>query len=139
MAKQTGIGDYLAVDDSGGALRNISNDVTNFSVNTTQGLQDVTGLDKSAIERLILLGDGSFSISGVFNPASNMSHDVFKVKSGVRTVTYAVGGNTNPNPELSMECLVASYNLTRAADGSLTWSAELQLADGTVPTWGTVT
>ena len=28
MAKQTGLGDYLAVDDSGGSLRDISNDIT---------------------------------------------------------------------------------------------------------------
>jgi len=138
MAKQSGLGDYLAVDDSGGSARDISNDVTNATFNNGTSLQEITGIDKSAAERLQLLGDGTVSISGVFNSASNLSHDVFKTQSGTRTVTYAVGGNTGSNPKLEMEMLVGSYNLERGADGSLTWSAELSLQSGTVPTWGTV-
>jgi len=138
MAKQSGLGDYLAVDDSGGSARNISNDVTNATFNNGTSLQEITGIDKSAVERLQLLGDGTVSINGVFNSASNLSHDVFKTQSGTRTVTYAVGGNSSSNPKLEMEMLVSAYNLDRAADGSLTWSAELSLQSGTVPTWGTV-
>jgi len=138
MAKQSGLGDYLAVDDSSGSARDISNDVTNATFNNGTALQEVTGIDKSAVERLQLLGDGTVSISGVFNSASNLSHDVFKTQTGTRTVTYCVGGNTGSNPKLEMEMLVSAYNLDRAADGSLTWSAELSLQSGTVPTWSTV-
>ena len=36
MAKQSGLGDYLAVDDSGGSARDISNDVTSYSIATPQ-------------------------------------------------------------------------------------------------------
>lgn len=138
MAKQTGLGDYLAIDDHGGTARDISNDVTSISINTPQNLQDVTGLDKSAMERLALLQDGTVEISGVYNPAANMSHDVFKNKANVRTFDYRVGGNTNGNPKLTKEMLVAAYNISRGADGSLTWTASLQLADGTAPTWSVV-
>ena len=138
MAKQSGLGDYLAVDDSTGSARDISNDVTNATFNNGTALQEVTGIDKSAVERLQLLGDGTVSINGVFNSASNLSHDVFKTQTGTRTVTYCVGGNSGSNPKLEMEMLISAYNLDRAADGSLTWSAELSLESGTVPTWGTV-
>lgn len=138
MAKQTGIGDQLLVADAGGTQRDISNDVTAISLPLPQNLQDVTGLDKSAMERLTLLQDGSFQLSGVFNPTANMSHDVFKSKANTRAVTYRVGGNTGGNPMLNMNCKVANYDLSRGADGSLTWSATLQLSDGTVPTWTTV-
>jgi hypothetical protein len=138
LPKQAGLGDYIAVDDSSGTVRDISNDVTNLSVNTSQGLIDVTGLDKSAMERIIGLGDGSFQLNGVFNPDANKSHDVFSPLSGVRTVTYAIGGNTSGKPKLEMECLVASYNVSRGNDVALTWTADLQLANGAVPTWGTV-
>lgn len=138
MAKQTGLGDYLAVDDSGGTARDISNDATSVQVSTPQGLIDITGLDKSAIERLIGLSDGQVQISGTFNAASNKSHDVFKTRTGTRTVTYCIGGNTNPNPKLEMEMLVSNYELNRAADGSLRFTATLQLQSGTVPTWTTV-
>ncbi len=138
MAKQSGLGDYLAVDDSGGTARDISNDVTNVDFNIPQNLIDSTGIDKSAMERIIGLGDGTVSISGIFNSASNKSHDVFKTRSGIRTVTYAIGGNTSSNPELNMEMLVGAYNISRGADGTLTFTAELSLQSGTVPTWGTV-
>ena len=138
MAKQSGLGDYLAVDDSSGTVRDISNDVTNATFNNGTALQEVTGIDKSAVERLQLLGDGTVSINGVFNSASNLSHDVFKTQTGTRTVTYCVGGNTASNPKLEMEMLISAYNLDRAADGSLTWSAELSLESGTNPTWSTV-
>ena len=138
MAKESGLGDFISVDDSGGSARDISNDVTSATFDNGQDLQVVTGIDKSAQERLILLGDGNVTLNGVFNAASNMSHDVFKVRSGTRTVTYCVGGNTSSNPKLEMEMLVGSYNLDRASDGSLTWTATLALQSGTVPTWSTV-
>ncbi len=138
MAKQSGLGDYFACDNSSGSLKDISNDVTNLGVNVGQNLLDITGLDKSAMERLIALGDGSFTLTGVFNATANMSHAVFSVRTGTRTVDYKIGGNTASNPYLTMECLVDSYNLSRGADGSLTWTAGLQLQSGTTPTWSTV-
>ena len=133
MAKETGLGFAVSVDDSGGTLRDISNDITNFTLNTPRGVQDVTGIDKSAMERLLLLADGQITLNGVFNDASNMSHDVFKTvpsTSVERTVATVHSGQT-----LTMECLFSDYNLTRAADGSLTWTATGQLSDGTAPTW----
>ena len=138
MAKQTGLGDYFAVDNSAGSLKDISNDVTGLGVNIAQNLIDITGIDKSAMERLIALGDGSFTVSGVFNSAANMSHAVFSTRTGTRTVDYKIGGNTQGNPYLTMECLVDGYNLTRGADGTLTFTAGLQLQSGTTPTWSTV-
>ena len=138
MAKQSGLGDYIAVDDSGGTARDISKDITSYSVNIPQNLFDVTGIDKSAMERLIGLGDGTVSLNGVCNFASNKSHDVFKTRTGTRTVTLAVGGNTASNPELAMEMLVTEYNIERGDDGAFNWTAGLSLQSGTTPTWGTV-
>ena len=138
MAKQSGLGDYIAVDDSGGTARDISDNVTSVEFGNTQNLLDSTTISKSAMERLIGLGDASFALSGVFDAASNKSHDVFKTKSGTRTVTYSIGGNSSGNPKIECECLVADYNLSRGTDGALTWAATLNLQSGTVPTWGTV-
>ena len=137
MAKQTGLGDYIAVDDSGGTIRDISNDVTSYSINVPQNMFEVTGVDKSAVERIIGLNDYTLSISGVFNKASNKSHDVFKTRTGTRTVTIALGGNTTGYPELESEMLVNEYNLERGDDGGLNWTTTLSLADGATPTWGT--
>ena len=137
MAKESGLASTLSVDDSGGTLRDISNDVTSVTINTPSGVQDVTGLDKSAMERLLLLGDGSGTITGVFNDAATTgSHTVLKnyrtILAGQvgRTLTFAVSGQT-----LSMEVILTSYDLNRAPDGSLTFSAPFQLSNGTVPAW----
>ena len=59
MAKQSGLGDYIAVDDSGGSARDISNDVSTIEVAIPQNLLEATGIDKSAMERIIGLGDGT--------------------------------------------------------------------------------
>ena len=138
MAKQTGLGDYVAVDDSGGTVRDISNDIGDYGVNIAQELVTVTGLDKSAQERITGMSDGDITLNGFFNAASNKSHDVFKTRTGTRTVDIRIGGNSSSNPKVTMEMQIASYALTRGSDGSLTWSVTLNLADGTVPTWSTV-
>ncbi len=138
MAKQTGLGDVLTIDDSGGTGRDISNDCTDYACGLNQNLQDITGLAKSAIERLTLLSDGEMTVNGVFNAASDKQHDVFKTRTAARTVQLDIGGSTSSNPRLSMEMLIESYNITRGADGALTWTATLRLQSGTVPTWSTV-
>jgi hypothetical protein len=133
MAKENGLGMSVAVDDSSGTPRTISNDITNFELATPKAVQDVTGVDKSAIERLHLLADMSFSPAGVFNDAANMSHATLKTipsSSVARTVTITHSGQS-----LAGEMLGTDYSLTRAATGELTWQAPFVLADGTVPTW----
>ena len=122
------------MDDSGGTARAIINDVTNFEFATPRGVQEITGVDKSAMERLLLLADFSIGLNGVFNPtATTSSHAVFKTvpsTSVLRTVSLAHASQT-----LAAECMFSDYALTRAAGGELTWTAPGVLADGTVPTW----
>jgi len=134
MAKESGLGWTTAsVDDAGGTPRAIKNDFTSLQIATPRGVQDVTGVDKSAYERILLLADGSFTGNGVFNDASGMSHDVFKTVSSTsvaRTVTLTVSGQT-----LAMEMLFTDYPLNRADGGELTYTVPGVLADGTVPTW----
>jgi len=133
MAKESGLGMSVIIDDSGGSARTISNDITTIDISTPREEQDITGLDKSAHERLLLLADFSVSISGVFNDASNMSHDVFKTVSSTsvaRTTTTAISGQTLPG-----ELFYTDYGVARGGDGSLVWSAPGALAGGVVPTW----
>jgi hypothetical protein len=138
MAKQTGLGDYVAVDDSGGSARDISNDIGDYGINIAQELVETTGLDKSARERITGMSDGDVTLNGFFNAASNKSHDVFKTRTGTRTFDLRIGGNSSSNPKLAMEMQIANYSLTRDNAGALTWTVTLNLADGTVPAWSTV-
>lgn len=134
MAKESGLGwTTLSVDDSGGTPRDIRNDLTELDFATPRGVQDVTGTDKSAMERLLLLADFSINLKGVFNDAANLSHAVFKTVPSTsvnRTVSINVSGQT-----LANECLFTDYPLTRSATGELMFAVPGVLADGTVPAW----
>ena len=121
------------MDDSSGTPRDIRNDITNLDWSMPRGVQDITGIDKSAIERLLLLADFSGTMNGVFNDAANVSHAVLKTVSSTsvnRTVSIGVSGQT-----LANECIVTDYAMTRAASGEFTFSAPFSLSDGAVPTW----
>lgn len=114
-------------------MRAIKNDITDLQFATPRAVQDITGIDKSAMERLLLLADFSITLKGVFNAAANQSHDVFKTVPSTsvnRTVSLTVNGVS-----LANECLFTDYPLSRSASGELTFSVPGVLADGTVPTW----
>jgi hypothetical protein len=134
MAKENGLGwTTCSVDDAAGTPRAIKNDVTNLQFATPRAVQDVTGIDKSAMERILLLADFSVTLNGVFNDATNQAHDVFKTITSTsvpRTLSLAVSGQT-----LNNEVLLTDYPLSRSDSGELTWAVPGVLADGTVPTW----
>jgi len=134
LAKESGLGwTTCSVDNSSGVAKAIKNDITNLQFATPRAVQDVTGIDKSAMERLLLLADFSITLNGVFNDASDQAHDVFKTvpsTSVARTVTLTVSGNT-----LANEVLFTDYPLSRSDSGELTFAVPGVLSDGTVPTW----
>jgi len=141
MAKETGLAwTTLDVDDSGGTLRAIKNDITNLEFATPRGIQDVTGLDSSAYERLLLLVDMTVTLNGVFNDAATTSaHAVFSTvpsTSVAREFNLTVSGQKlGFAPVITL--LPTDYALSRAATGELTWTVPMSLANGLVPTWTT--
>jgi hypothetical protein len=124
MAKVSGIVTAVTV-----ASNVISNDVTSISVDTPYGVQDITGLDKSAVERLLLRADCTGSMTGVFNTASNMSHATLKTP-GSKTFVIAYPGAT-----LTFTAVTTNYAPTMGADGSLTWTVNWALSSGTAAAW----
>ena len=122
----------MEVDDSTGTnLVDIRNDITNLAFSTPRGVQETTGIDKSAMERLLLLADFSITLNGVFNPS--LSHTVFDTvpsTSVIRTTVITV--NTK---NIQGNLLYSDYALTRSNTGEFTWQAPGALADGSVPTW----
>lgn len=109
------------------------NDILNVDFSTPRAVQETTGLDKSAMERILLLGDYSSTWVGVFNDASNTAHDVHKTVASAdvtRSESLVVSGQT-----LNNEVLITDYALARASTGELTWTAPAVLQSGTDPTW----
>lgn len=134
MAKTSGVGwGTLSVDDSSGTAKAIKNDITSFDFSTPRGVWEFTGVDKSAIERGLLLADFTGTLNGAFNPAADQAHAVFKTvpsTSVARTLTLTHSGVT-----LAGEVLFTDYSLNRNSNGELNFAAPFSLSDGTVPSW----
>ena len=134
MTKEAGFPFTVIVDDSGTTARTISEDINSLNFSTPRGVQDITGVDKSAIERQLLLADMSVTLNAAaFDDGSNLFHAVFKTVSSssvARTTSLAVSGQT-----LAAELLYTDYQLNRGGDGSLTSSVPGVLQSGLVPTW----
>jgi hypothetical protein len=135
MAKSTGLAmTTLSIDDSAGSPQAIINDFVSWDMSFPRGVQDVSGVDKSAIERLLLLADANLNLSGVFNPSANRAHAVFRTVPSTsvnRTVSWAHLAQT-----IAMEMLFTDYQISRPQSGEMTFTAPGVLADGTVPTFG---
>lgn len=134
IPKSSGLGwTTLSVDDASNVQQPIKNDITNLSFATPRTVQDVTGIDKSAFERLLLLVDFTTTLNGVFNPSPNAQHDVMKTipsTSVPRLITMVVNGKT-----LAPTVILTDYTLTRAQNGDLTYACPGQLSNGVVPVW----
>lgn len=134
ISKESGLAwTTCSVDDAAGSPQAIKNDITNLDFATPRAVQDVTGIDKSANERILLLADFSCTLNGVYNDDANMGHAVFKTipsTSVARTLTLVVSGQT-----LANEVLFTDYPLSRSATGELVYAVPGVLANGAVPTW----
>ena len=133
MAKSSGIGMTVTIDDADGTGRAITNDITSITFSTPRGVQDVTGLNSTALERLLLLIDFNCTVTAVFNPAANPSmFGVFSTPADndTRTVVIVVGDKT-----MTAECHMTDVSWSRNADGSFTAQATFVQSSTTAPAW----
>lgn len=131
--KQTGLGASITVTDASAVAQTISNDVTDYQFALPTAVQEVTGVDKSAIERLLLLADFSITLNGVFNTSATFSHAVFSTLQSSRTARTAV--LILPNATMTATVLFTDYQIKRANTGQLTWSTPGVLSNGTAGAW----
>ena len=132
MVKTSGIGDNLYVNGY-----DLSGDVGSIeSMSDTQNLQEVTGLDKSAVERIALLADGAWSFSAFFNDAALAEHAALKTRgSGDKIATY-LRGTTLGNAAAGIVGKQVDYAGTRNADGSIGFAINITGSDGDGMRWG---
>lgn len=105
-------------------------------MSTPRAMQDTTGVDVYAHQRLPLLSDVSFSLKLVFNNAASMGHMVLSSMSSTSVLrTVQVTPTASAKPYLGANCYISTYDVARAAGGELTSSSELLLGDGGLPTW----
>lgn len=135
MAKVAGFLTSLTVQDNGLVARDITNDVTDIAFALNMNQLDISGLDKTAMERMNLRGDFSVSLNGIVNNAANKQHDVFKTIHLSTAVARQFVATTVAGPVLTGTVLFENYNVTPGADGSLKWSASGKCSSGTTAAW----
>ena len=136
--KLSGLGGAVTCTDASMSAQTITDDVTNWTLSTPRAVQDVTGVGKSANERILLLADVSLTLTGTFDDeATTGAHAVFSTVPSTNVVRAVVLTPTTDDPYIPVNVLLTDYQLTRAATGELTWQVPGSLADGTVPQWTT--
>lgn len=136
MAKQSGLGAnlYLGAVDLSGDVGSVS------SIASPRGVQVVTGLNKTAEERILTLRDGALAFAGFWNAA--VGAVVPTLNALPRTdvlATVAIpsvaGSFAVGDPAASLLGKQIDLTTTRGADGSLVLNSQI-LGNGEALEWG---
>jgi hypothetical protein len=131
VAKQSGLGDNFFF-----AGYDLSGDVGSLSrIGGGPALLEVTGINKSGIERIGGLRDGGIEFTAFFNDAAGQAHPVLSALPTTDRIATYCRGTTLGNPAACMVAKQINYDPTRNADGSLTETIQT-LANGYGLEWG---
>lgn len=131
MAKQTGLGDNLYV-----AGYDLSGDIGSLSrIGGGPAALEVTGIDKSAFERLGGLRDGAINFNAWFNKATDRAHPrLAALPTADQILTYCRGTQLG-SPAAAMVAKQIGYDGNRDESGNLAFTVEAQ-ANGYGIEWG---
>jgi hypothetical protein len=131
MAKQSGLGDNFYV----GAF-NLSGDIASLeSISNSRATIGVTGIDKSAQERIHGIKDGGFDFTTFFNPAAGQVHPVLKALPTADVVCSYFRGTTLGNPAASCIGKQINYDGSRDDSGEMSFKGSVQ-SNGFGLEWG---
>lgn len=131
MAKQSGLGDnfYLQGYDLSGDIAAME------SIASPMSPLPSTGIDKSAMERMPGLRDGSMEIRSYFNKAAGASHLRLGSLPATDVIATYHRGTTLGNPAAGIVAKQVNYDGSRGDDGSLTFKTTLSSASAGI-NWG---
>lgn len=131
MAKQSGIGANLYVGeyDPTGDIGAVT------SIVTRRNPLIVTGIDKSAPERILGQRDGELAFTSFWNISAGQAHPVLSALPTTDRIISVVIGQTVGSPAASMVGKQITYGPTRGQDGSLVAQTTVQ-ANGNGLDWG---
>lgn len=126
MTKQNGLGDAFFV---GGY--DLSGDTASLSrINGgTPNTQDMTGIDKSAYERVGLKRDGGMTWAAFFNKATDHAHLRYSLLPRTSVIATYCRSTTVGKPAASNQHKQMNYDGERAEDGSLLLALDGQGTD----------
>src|SRR3970282_1443740 len=120
MAKQFGGGDnlYVGGSDLSGDVRAVQ------TIRSSVNPLDVTGLDKSAHERIFGQYDGEISFNSFFNDAALAEHAELKLRPTADTLVSYFRGTTLGGESACLTGEQLHYDPPRSADGGLIFHVE---------------
>jgi len=131
MSKSSGLGSNLYV-----AQYDISGDVGSLSsIETSRATLTVTGIDKSAEERILGRKDGSVAFDSFWNTAAGQSHVALSALPTTDRIVSYLHGSTVGEAAASMVAKQITYAPTLGDDGSLVAQTNA-LANGYGLEWG---
>ena len=134
MGKISGLGQQLYL---GG--RDLSGDVGSIdSAGSPTNLLDVTGINKSAVERIYGLRTGQLSFTAFFNDATDAEHDALKGLPTADVLALWMMSTTRGDACAALTAKQIDYDATRGAEGSLTFKVDLQGTAGLFLEYGKI-
>jgi hypothetical protein len=131
VSKQSGLGDALYA-----AGRDLSGDTQALgAIGGGPATLDVTGINKSAFERIGGYRDGRIEWTSFFNDATGAAHPTLKSMPTTDVHLMYCRGTALGSPVASMVAKQVNYDGTRTADGMLTFALQAQ-ANGYGIEWG---
>jgi hypothetical protein len=131
MAKASGLGDHLLIGgvDLSGDIGSVGKIAGGCSV------LNVTGIDKSAYERLAALRTGEINFNAFFNKTAGQAHKTLSTLPTTDVIGTYVHGTAIGGTSASLVAKQVDYNPTRATDGAFTFSTSM-LSNGYGLEWG---
>lgn len=117
----------------------LSGDVTALStiaMNANQ--QDVTVIESTAMERILLRRDGEIAVNAVFNPATGRSHPVLRSLPSTEQGAMWAQAATSGAIAAMLMAKQANFNEQFGSDGALLLSAQALAAVGAGVEWGQI-
>jgi hypothetical protein len=131
MAKRSGLGSGLIV-----GVYDISGDIGSLSsINSTREVLDVTGIDKSAPEKIMGRKDGALTFLSFWNTTPGQAHPVLSALPTTNVQVTYIGGTTLGEVAASMMAKQTNYAPSLGANGSLTATTNA-VANGYGLEWG---
>lgn len=122
MSKQSGLGDNFYVGEY-----NLSGDVQALdTISSPRGVLPVTGIDKSAMERIHSTKDGLMEVTTYFNKAASHAFPVLKALATADVICTYCRSTTLGKPAASLVAKQIGYDGSRGDDGSLTFKTSMQ-------------
>jgi hypothetical protein len=106
------------------------------TIATRRAALDVTGIDKSAVERISGLVDAEIGFSSWFNPSANQQHVALSVLPATDKMMSYYAGAVVGNNCFNLMAKQVTYDPSRAADGSLAINIQGLGSNGALGHWG---